>query len=171
MLLVREFKKLEYFSNVANLVAGEKGLNNQISNITDMEAPDFPNWVSGGEFVLSTFFSIKDDLDVQVKIIRQLTTKGIGALGIKVNRYIETIHPTVLQEADKLSLPVFSISREAKFRDLMKDISAELIHRQNESHRETGIFQDKIMTLSFKVYSLKHYAKKLKIMLELVKVK
>ncbi|TDL75400.1 PucR family transcriptional regulator [Rhodococcus qingshengii] len=154
MLLVREFKKLEYFSNVANLVAGEKGLNNQISNVTVMEAPDFPNWVSGGEFVLSTFYSIKDDQDVQVKIIRQLATKGIGALGIKVNRYIETIHPTVLQEADKLSLPVFSISREAKFRDLIKDLSAELIHRQNESHRETVMFQDKIMTLSFKGASL-----------------
>jgi len=34
MLLVRELIDLESFSNTAQLVAGEKGLDNQISHIT-----------------------------------------------------------------------------------------------------------------------------------------
>lgn len=149
MLFLRELNELEPFASVATLVAGKEALDNRVSHITVLDVP-VPHWDIEEEFILSTFFSIKDDIDIQIERIRLLSEKGVAALGIKVNRYIDSIHPSLLEVADELSLPIFAISKDAKFRDLIRTVSQVLINRQNESYRETIMFQDKILTLSLK---------------------
>ncbi|MBP1933642.1 PucR family transcriptional regulator [Ammoniphilus resinae] len=150
MLQVMELVELESFTMCANLIAGREGLRNEIGHVTIMEVPDFHQWVNEDEFVLSNFFSIKDDLNLQIETIRALSRKGIAALAIKEKRFLQSIHPSLLEVADELQLPLFSIDKDVKFRDIIRIISEELIDRKNESYRQTIAFQDKIMALSMK---------------------
>jgi len=145
VLKVSELFSRTEFRNLAELIAGKQGIDNEIRSITVMEAPDFPHWVNGGEFVLSTFFSVKDDVDKQVEIIHNLSEKQIAGLAIKVDRFIENIHPLVMEAAEALSLPLFKVDRETKFRDLIHIVSQELVRKQTDSFVEKELFYDMIL--------------------------
>lgn len=147
-MLVKELVTFHSFIQEAKFLAGKEGLNNKITDITVMEAPDFPNWVNGGEFVLSTFFSIKDDIAKQIDIIRQLSENGVAALGIKEGRYVDKIDPLVIQAANDCHFPLFSIKKETKFRHLIRLISKELINIPNDYTQDVIIFYDHMMRLA-----------------------
>lgn len=127
----REFMTLPEIESVIRLVGGEAGLDNEIRFVTVMEAPDFPEWVSGGELVLSTLYSIKDDQELQARLIEQLVGRRVAALGVKVDRFIDRIPPNMIAEADAHGLPLFAIQREAKFREIIRAVSGEIINRQS----------------------------------------
>lgn len=156
-MLVQELVKLDKFCSLARLVAGSEGLYNRISNITVMEAPDFPSWVNGEEFVLSTFYSIKDNPELQVETIRRLSEKGVGAVGIKVGRYIDSLSQQMLETADSLKLPLFAIDREVKFRDIIRIVSQEIINRGQELQQQTFLFSETLHNMALQRASLESF--------------
>lgn len=146
-MLVKELLSLHPFINNASLLAGRGGLESRITDITIMEAPDFYNWVNGGEFVLSTFYSIKDDIEQQVNVIRQLSKNKIAALGIKIGRFLQQIDPLVIKTANDCNLPLFSIRKETKFRDLIRVVSEKLINTSNDYSQDIIEFNELINRL------------------------
>ncbi|BAF58447.1 MAG: hypothetical protein HPY89_10320 [Pelotomaculum sp.] len=122
--------KLPVFSGGLNIVAGRGGLNRQVNHVTVMEAPDFAEWVNGNEFILSTLYSFRNDIDLIVNVVRQLAEKKIAALAVKINRFINEIPPVIISLADEYDLPLFAVKREVKFREVISAISTEIINRQ-----------------------------------------
>lgn len=60
----------------ARIVAGQKGMDNEVRWITVGEEPDLPDWVFGGELVCSTLFAVEPDhLGDYVKGLRR---RGCG---------------------------------------------------------------------------------------------
>lgn len=105
-----------------SLHSGSKGIKNKISKVTVMEAYDSPSYYTGGEFVISMLYSIKDDLEAQQKLISELAGKKVAALAIKINRYLNQIPDFILTESEKYNLPVIVIPKDINYRDLIYDI-------------------------------------------------
>jgi purine catabolism regulator len=124
-ITVQNILDLDIIKEKTELVAGQQGLNKAISYVTIMEAPDFYEWVSGGEFVLTTWFCFSQRPELQVEAFTKLAEK-ISGLAIKTERFINEIPPEILAIANKANVPVFTISRETKFREIVQAISAEL---------------------------------------------
>lgn len=123
---IREIMRIEGVQERMNLLAGHGGVERVVSFITVMEAPDFYEWMSGGEFVLTTWYAFSRQPELQVNAFTELAKRGIAGIGIKVNRFIDSVPLEILKVADEYQLPVFSITRETKFRELNQIISAEL---------------------------------------------
>lgn len=104
------------------LHSGSKGIKNKISKVTVMEAYDSPSYYTGGEFVISMLYSIKDDLEAQQKLISELAGKKVAALAIKINRYLNQIPDFIFTESEKYNLPVIVIPKDINYRDLIYDI-------------------------------------------------
>ena len=127
---VEQIMNLEEIAQVAKLVAGHGGIKNQITFVTISEAPDFYQWVSGGEFVLSTLYAFKDHPEWRAPAYRELAQRGIAAIGIKTRRFVDEIPAELIQIADEYNLPLFEIERETKFRQIIQAITAELNNQQ-----------------------------------------
>lgn len=127
---VRMIMELETFSQSVKLIAGHAGINNVISFITVSETPDFFEWVSGGEFVLTTLYALKDHKELQVWNYTELAKRGVAAFGVKVNRFVEQIPQELIDIANQYQVPLFAIKREAKFREIIQTITAELNNYQ-----------------------------------------
>lgn len=112
------------------LMAGKRGITNTVSFVTIMEAPDFFEWVTGGEFVLTTWYAFSQRPELQEENFIKLAQRGIAGMGIKVNRYISAIPPVILAAAEKYNIPVFAVSRETMFREIIYAISAEISNYQ-----------------------------------------
>lgn len=123
---VKDIMEVDFMAQATQLVGGEEGINNIISYVTIMEAPDFYEWVTGGEYVLTTLYAFKDQPELQVFAFTELAKRGIGAIGIKLNRFIQGISQELINIADKFKIPLFAIKRETKFREIIQAVSAEL---------------------------------------------
>jgi purine catabolism regulator len=66
------------------VIAGHGGLDKQISSVSVLEATssEVANWIRGGELFITSFYSIADDIDKQLNIIRILAQRSCSGLVI-----------------------------------------------------------------------------------------
>lgn len=57
-MTISDFLNLPNFSDL-NLLAGENGLDRELTNVTVVDTPDGTNWLNGGEFVITTAYMLQ----------------------------------------------------------------------------------------------------------------
>ncbi len=129
MVTVEKIMQLDIVKNQMKLLGGEKGLGKQIDYITIMEAPDFYEWVSGGELVLTSWYSYSQNPKGQEHAFSELAKK-VSAIGIKVDRFLDKVPQVLIDLANEYQVPLFSIKRETKFREVIFAVSAEVQNAQ-----------------------------------------
>lgn len=116
--------------NLARVIAGEAGLTNVIESVTVVDAPDAANWLRGGELVLTTAYSIKDDPGAQIAFVRNLVLRKASALGIKLRRFVDALPDEVLSYADEAGFPILAIPYELAWIDVINPVLSEILDRQ-----------------------------------------
>lgn len=129
-VLLKEILKMPCFDN-SRLVAGT--IDNKdiyVEGITIIEAPDIANWIKGGELLLTSFYSIDKDLEIQKEIVSKLSEKGASALIIKTSRFLLEIPEEIIQLGNQLDFPIIEIPGQVKYIDIMYPVMAEIFNDQ-----------------------------------------
>ena len=71
---IQDVLKDKRFSEFS-LLAGSSGAGNAISTVTVIDTPDGAKWLSGGEFVITTAYMLKDDEEALLRFIQTLKTR------------------------------------------------------------------------------------------------
>lgn len=142
MLTVKEIMRTEYLSTT-KIVAGGGGLNRLIKYVTVMEVPDITQWLRGGEFLITSFYAIKDDINEQCKLIYKLKNANAGALAIKTDRYINMIPEEVIEIANEINFPIIEIPKDLKYTDIIIGIN-KLVY---QSEQKNLIIEDYIKNI------------------------
>lgn len=116
----------------AEVLAGEKGLDNSILAVNVMEVPDVLDWVRPGEFLLTTAYVFRDDISSIERIIPELSSRNVCGLGIKTQRYIEEVPDRALELADEIDFPIIRIPQEVPYGELIKEIFNHIIGQQRD---------------------------------------
>ena len=145
---VRDVLQMESLRD-ARLLAGEKGLDAEVRWITVGEEPDLPNWVFGGEMILSTLFAVKPDR--RSEYIKRLSDRGVAGMLIKPERFLGEIPDSVLEAAERESFPVGEVPMNVLWSRVLDGFYRSLLAEQTEHGRvETemrlcrGFFDDLI---------------------------
>lgn len=91
----------------ARIVAGQKGMDNEVRWITVGEEPDLPDWVFGGELVCSTLFAVKPDHFGDY--VKGLSDGGVAGMLIKPERFLSSIPDSILELANREPFPVAEV--------------------------------------------------------------
>lgn len=113
-----------------SIAAGERGMGKVITGVNIMEVPDILDWVKPGELLITTAYSIKDDMKAQQELVPRLHKKGLAGLAIKTKRYLERIPQIMIDEGNKLGFPIVEIPYDIPFPDLMNAILMEIYSKQ-----------------------------------------
>ncbi|MCL5039590.1 MAG: PucR family transcriptional regulator ligand-binding domain-containing protein [Firmicutes bacterium] len=124
------------------LAGGGSGTGNIINEVTVLEAPDLPDWLNGGELILTTLYSLRNDEKAQLVLLNDLFQKGIAALGVKTNRFILELSEDLLKKANDYGIPLLAIDRQAKFREIIYYVMREIINAQNVENLVVSLFDD-----------------------------
>jgi purine catabolism regulator len=133
-LTVREAMQIGGLTR-CKVVAGEKGLDRTIDHITVMEVPDVIQWLKDHVFLLTSLYAIKDDAEAISHLVDQLSEVGCSALAIKTQRFVKEIPKVIIEEGNRLRLPIIEIEEEVPFLDIMTPLM-ELILRKFEPGHE-----------------------------------
>lgn len=127
---VREALRLPALSE-AVLLAGEAGLDREITSVNIMEVPHIAKFVKRDELLLTTVYPIKDDPEAQASLITTLVSRGLAALAIKpVAAWLGEVPQTMIRQAEEAGFPLIQLPQEASFNEIINPILAEILNRQ-----------------------------------------
>lgn len=135
MITVKQIMELDLIRQDLTLIGGQEGLEKEVNFITIMEAPDFYEWVSGNEFVLTSWYSYSQNPENQDHAFRELA-KRVSAIAIKTNRFLDQVPPQFIAIANECKTPLFSLKRETKFREVIQTVAGEVQNAQANILRE-----------------------------------
>ena len=114
----------------AKLLAGASGTDQIVTSVNVMVDPNVVNLVSGGELLVSTAYAVRENLPQLLELIPQLKQRGVVALGLKFNSYLNEIPQEILTLCDTLSFPLFEIPNRISFSQLITPIMTTIVNNQ-----------------------------------------
>ena len=145
----------------SRVLAGNEGLNNKITKVNVMEVPDIIDWVSKGEFLITTAYSIKDNLQILEELIPKLKEKGVSGIGIKVGRYIKELPENIFTLANTIKFPIIEVPISVSHTDIISSILSEVINEQTNLLLEIERYNKEAMDIVIEGANLNDIAKKL----------
>ena len=145
----------------AKILAGATGISKRITKVNVMEVPDIIEWVSEGEFLITTAYSIKDNIKILLELIPKLNIKGVAGLGIKVGRYVSELPSDIIDLADEIGFPIIEVPFSVSHTDVISGILTEVINDQMNMLIKIDGFNREVMKIMMKGGSLKEIAGKL----------
>ena len=156
-ITIKELLNIESLKG-SKVLAGEKGLDRKIVKLNVMEVPDIINWVEKGEFLLTTAYHMKDDVEQLRNLIIQLEKKGLAGMGIKTKRYINRIPDSCLYEAEKLAFPLIEVPYQYSFSVILTEALTEIINAHINTLGRIENIQNKFINVMLDGGSLKEIA-------------
>jgi PucR family transcriptional regulator, purine catabolism regulatory protein len=147
---VREVLALECMRGTT-VLAGDGGLDRTVRGVNVMEVPDVADWVKPHELLVTTGFPLapgedrthSDDLR---DLVRDLASRGLAGMGIKLGRYVDAVGAEVLALADELDFPVLGLPIDLAFDDLLhqayarlNDVAAGVLQRIDALHHALSL--------------------------------
>lgn len=145
----------------SKVLAGNGGLGRLITKVNVMEVPDILNWVEEGEFLLTTAYSMKDNLEGFKDLIIHFSQKGLAGMGIKTKRYINEIPESIIQAANELEFPLIDVSYELSFSTIITRILTEIVNNQTNILARIGCMHNKLIDIMLGNGGLREIAKAL----------
>lgn len=147
--------------NKARVLAGKGGMNKRITKVDVMEVPDIIEWVGEGELLITTAYSIRDNINVLMELIPELNEKGVAGLGIKIGRYVKEIPHDIIELADEIDFPIIEIPMDVSHRDVISIVLDEVIEEQMRQLLKIDKFNREVMNIMMKGGSLREIGRKL----------
>jgi purine catabolism regulator len=114
----------------ARVLAGAAGLDRMVRRLNVMEVPDILPWVKPHELLLTTGYPLRHDPGALVELVAELDARGLAAMAIKLNRYLDELPPPMLAEADRRGFPIIEFPDGVGFDDVLNEVLGELLNRQ-----------------------------------------
>jgi purine catabolism regulator len=142
----------------ARVVAGKRGLSNEIhwAHIVDM--PEIVPWVRPGQLLLTTGYSLPRDPDDQRSLIRSLVQRQLAGIGLAVPRFFEHFPAPFCEEADLLGLPLLEIPWEIPFALITEELHTQILAEQSRLIEQSEIIHRSLTRAASEANSIQDLA-------------
>ena len=127
MVTVKELLALPVLRKL-KVIAGHKGLNKRVSCLTVMEVPDVTRWLRGHDFVITSLYAVKDNIDEQIELIDKLADANCSCLAIKLGQYVKELDKAIIEKADKRSLVLAEIPWDITYIEIIVNGMEKILH-------------------------------------------
>lgn len=115
----------------ALLIGGKNGLYKKITNIMVMEAPDVEKWLTPGQVLLSSFYSLQHETPINLeKFIAKLVHYKTSCLIIKKDRFIEEIPEGIIEACERYDLPLIQIPGNTPYSTIISEVMQILFNEK-----------------------------------------
>jgi PucR family transcriptional regulator, purine catabolism regulatory protein len=128
-ITVREALALDCMRG-ATIVAGAGGESRRIRGVNVMEDANIVRWMRGGELLLTTGYSIRDDLSALSRLVPALAERELAGLVIKLGLYVDAVPDDVAAVADRLGFPLIALPAQTMFDDVLSEVLGTILNRQ-----------------------------------------
>lgn len=126
MLTIADALQLPEFDGVI-VVAGHKGLYQDIKWVHNVGVPDAPQWLNGGELVLTSYKNMPPAPNAQIEYILAMAEKGVVGLLVTVGRQIEHLPDHMIEVANRANFPLMEVHYSKRYVELARAANEHII--------------------------------------------
>lgn len=112
------------------ILTGKNNLQENITTVSVMDAPDIYEWMKGGEFLITSGYSFRNNPLYLLKLVSELHKKNVTALGIKMERFIDRLPKEVIDLCNKLNFLIIDIPYSYAFTDIINPVLSNIVNEQ-----------------------------------------
>lgn len=132
----RDLFQLKHFSK-ATLLAGNGGLNREISWPYARMTESISEWLYGGELLFVTYTGVKKDDNGLLSLIEECINKKLSGVVILIDsKNIENISKDIINKANEENLPLFTMPWDVKLIDIIQEIFFKIEQNREELKNE-----------------------------------
>lgn len=113
------------------IVAGFSGIENKVGYVTVMEVPDIIRWLQGNDFLITSLYSMREDVSMQCRLIEELSKSSCSCVAIKTGQYVMDISKELKEAADKCGLPLIRIPNDVPYIDIIMTIMTAILEEKD----------------------------------------
>lgn len=133
------------------------GLCNIVQYVTIMEAPDFHlSSLSEDVFVLTTLSAHHDSLEKINSIVLGLCKVKVSAIGIKLGRFVDEIHPSTIRIARDHAVPLITFDPSVYFREIISETLSVITGNQRQTLNQINSINQLLIDAILKNRSTQH---------------
>jgi len=114
----------------AEVLAGARGLHRRVRGVNILEDANIVRWMRGGELLLTTGYTFREDLTALAPLIPALAERQLAGLVVKLGLYLHEVPAEVRAAADELDLPIIGIDSGVMFDDILSEVLGTILNRQ-----------------------------------------
>ncbi len=127
-ITVREMLDSDFFKDF-KVMAGHRGLDNQIQGLTIIDAPDGYKWTKGREFVVSSGYVFNSNPDYFEHYLNSEEIKKHSAFGIKIDRYFKEIPEKMINIFEKNNVPLINIPTKYAWMEIYNAVDVLVMNK------------------------------------------
>ncbi|MCE4049813.1 MULTISPECIES: PucR family transcriptional regulator [Bacillaceae] len=131
----------------ASVISGKEGLCRVVQFIDIMEVPDIDGWLREGELLLTTAYSLRDDLSKLPKVVEMLAKANAAALAIKPERYLHEMPQEMIDLSNQHQLPIIQLPPGIPYIDITNAVMEQILNKQASLLRRSEEIYKKLTTL------------------------
>ena len=128
-ITVREALALDCMRG-ARIVAGADGAGRRIRGVNVMEDANIVRWMRGGELLLTTGYTIRDDPAALERLVPALAERDLAGLVIKLGLYVDACPTTSPRSPTGSASRWSACPRETMFDDVLSEVLGTILNRQ-----------------------------------------
>ena len=156
---IRDCMSLPSFEN-ANVMAMKSGMDRAIKKISVLEAGTIKDlddyYPEKDQMLITGFFGIRDDVELQCQMVKILAEKNLSALVIyKVGEIVQEVDQKLIDVCNEIGLVLIAIADDKNVRltDILEDVSHILFYGNAEKYGNRLITESIFYLLNFDKYS------------------
>lgn len=125
--------------NGSKVIAGEKGVGNQVTSLNILDSYRGYIFSETGMFAITSGYFLSQNTDQQVEMIEQLAKRGIAGIALKPVYFNGEIPREILETAERLDFPIIALGNDSSaFRDFFVFFATQVYARGTQEflHRE-----------------------------------
>ena len=130
-LTMREILELDPLSR-GRLVAGAKGLDNEVRWVTIVEVLEDVGRLEPGELLVTTAYQLSEEPWRQREYVEGLAARGLAGLAVITGFYVDGVPAPMREAADEVHLPLIDLPPTLNFSDITHAVLERLVNRQYE---------------------------------------
>lgn len=126
------------------IVAGKEGLNNIVQWVHTLEDEEVVSFLHGGELVFTTGIGQKnwDTLNWLLPLVKGLRENEASGIVINIGPYISKVPEEVIEYANKVGFPVFTMPWDVHVVDVTRDLCGQIIAMDKREDNIGNILQN-----------------------------
>lgn len=133
------------FSEEFKLLAGEGGINNEISGVNILDNPQAMDWLSPGELIVTSGYFFKDGPDALEKFLHSFNRLNISGICIKPQIYLTPLPPKLITLCNSMNIPLIEVPYGIAFSKIMTTVMNLLSNSATESFQMAMDINTKFM--------------------------
>lgn len=117
----------------AKVLAGEGGLDRELTGALIIEVPEVSQWIQGGELLFSAAYPWRDEPQRLAELVALLDDSGAHGIVFKPGPYLRRVPDRALRVADERRFPVLEIPSDVPYRDILEPLYERLTAQRVES--------------------------------------